>query len=241
MEEGLSKRRPTWARALFAVAAYAFLLSMSISLIIGGLRSRSDSLPVPGGVETTGTVVRVVSQTFRGTTYRAVIRFVDGAGVAHTFTGESGEQQPRVGAAAEVSYDPVHPAVAHDLTFNHTSWRWPFYTGIGTSAMTVGMSAFLGVVLVRGSRRRKAALSAPDASAQPVITEPLSTASSFGLNRSDRIRLLALWVDLPIIWAILVVAGIPVAAPIAMTVVVVLLSVAILAKARNRRPDDTPH
>lgn len=74
--------------------------------------------------------------------YRAVIRFIDHEGREHTFTDGSGGQRPSVGELTQVSYDPAHPEVARDLTFNRESWRWSFWTGvlgIGVGLLTAGV------------------------------------------------------------------------------------------------------
>lgn len=144
----------------FSGVVILFLLGMSIWLVTGGLHDRTLTEPVPGGVETTGTVVRVITHEGRGTTYRAVLRFTDRDGTVHHFTGNSGDERPEVGETGSVSYDPRRPEAAHDLTFNHTAWKWPFWTGIVTTSFTAFTALGVGVVAFKFLRRRGADVTA---------------------------------------------------------------------------------
>lgn len=226
--ERQKKEPPRWAAYLFGAAVFVFLLGLSTWLTVGALHSRADSRPIAGGVEVTGKVVDVDRTS--DSTYSAVIEFTDSAGRRYAFTGPSGEQEPGIGEPARVSYDPHDPSRAHDLTFNHASWKWPFWTGVSSIATTL-LFALLAVAVVL--RQRARAGSTEPATAE---TTPLpQTHTDQRLSRAELGRLIGLWVPAVGIWIAWPFVDLPVATPIAMTTVAVVLTAAILLIVRRRK------
>lgn len=219
------KQPPAWLVNTIVLVTLVAMVGLSTWAIVGGLQSRAKSEPVPGGVITTGTVVDVVTHHDKGTTYRAVIRFTDRDGRTHTFQGQEGDQQPEAGQRCRVSYDPARPLGAHDLTFNHSSWRWPFWTGIFGASLSLVTTVGTALVLLR--RRRDAR-----AVAVPSRPAPAPLAHATG-------RLVGMALGLAIVWPVALLSGWSVAAPIGITIVALLGLAVTWSRARRERGNAT--
>ena len=68
-----------------AWASHLAVVGMSVSLLVGGLHTRSLLRPVPGGVRANGTVVDVYVHRYKGVVYAPIVAFTDSAGQVHTF------------------------------------------------------------------------------------------------------------------------------------------------------------
>ncbi|HET6165945.1 MAG TPA: DUF3592 domain-containing protein [Marmoricola sp.] len=228
-ESAPTKGLPRWVVYVIAALTFAFVLGMSTWLLVGALHDRDDSQPIAGGVEVTGRVVDVDATS--GRTWRAVIEFADRAGRKHTVTGPSGNERPEVGEPARVSYDPADPSRAHDLTFNHASWKWPFWTGIFCVAVAMLGAVTCGVVVVRQRRQPPADLAAPS------LAPPLPTHSGTGLTRDQKGRLIGLWLPAAGFWIAAPFDGLGLATPIVVTAADAVMTILILQVARRRNAD----
>jgi hypothetical protein len=126
-----------------------FAVSMWATVV--GLHTRSLERPVSGGIATTGTVIgyRVVQEWEDD--YRPVVAFTDADGQRIVFSAPALRTPPTVGRVVSVSYDPRHPATAHDLS-DTALWREQFYVGL------FGLAVCMSMILVIGrlsARRRR--------------------------------------------------------------------------------------
>ncbi len=139
-----------------AVAGFAFLAvaGMSVALVAGGLHTRSLLRPVPGGVQVNGKVVDVYVHRGKGVVYAPIVAFADSAGRSHTFRAPTSSERPTIGASALVSYDPLDPADAHDLSDSARSWKLPFYTGAILLTIVLIESLAVATFVVRRRARR---------------------------------------------------------------------------------------
>lgn len=158
---GRPRRKPATRRqralaGVVAGLASLAVVAMSVALVVGGLRTRSLLRPVPGGVPATGTVVDVYVHRYKGVVYAPIVTFTDSAGRSHTFRAPASSERPLIGAAARVSYDPMDPADAHDLSDSSRSWELPFYTGVILLSFALVESIAIGVLVVRRRRHRRA-------------------------------------------------------------------------------------
>jgi len=206
-------------------------LGVSILLVAGGLHGRALSEPVPDGLQTTGTVVDVLSHSDKGTTYRAVLRFTDLHGQTHTFKGREGDEEPEIGEHGRVSYNPGRPGEAHDLRFNHGSWRWPFWTGIFTGTVSLFGLASIVYLLKRPSGHtegRDPTTQLPDGSLP--LTQVIERSR---LSPVQKGRLIGLWMFPPVAWVVFPWAGLSLLAPIAFTTAAVLGTIVVISKGRR--------
>jgi hypothetical protein len=129
---------------------------MSVPLVVGALHTRSLLRPVPGGVLVTGRVVDVHVQQFRSVVYAPIVAFTDSAGRVHTFRAPTSSDQPTIGAAALVSYNPANPDEAHDLSDSSRSWQTPFFTGTIVLTFVLVEGLAVGAFVLHRRRRRRA-------------------------------------------------------------------------------------
>ena len=149
-------RRQRVVAGVFAGLFSLIVVGMSVSLVVGGLHTRSLLRPVPGGVQATGTVVDVYAHQYRGVVYAPIVAFTDSAGRRHTFRAPTSSDQPTIGAPALVSYNPANPAEAHDLSDSSGSWKMPFYTGAILLTFVSIEGVAVGVFVMHRQRRRRA-------------------------------------------------------------------------------------
>ena len=147
-------RRQRVVTGVFAGLGFLAVVGMSVSLLVGGLHTRSLLRPVPGGVRANGTVVDVYVHRYKGVVYAPIVAFTDSAGQVHTFRAPTSSDRPTIGASALVSYNPMNPAEAHDLSDSSRSWRTPFYTGAILLTFVSVESLAVGAFVVHRRRRR---------------------------------------------------------------------------------------
>ncbi len=143
--------------------AWAISAAVPVVILIVGIVAvhqvrHEESLlqPVPGGIETNGTLINAHEACDRGDcTYQPEIRFSDREGLEYSFLAPYEDADPRVGSTVRVSYDPSAPALAHDLSEN-SSWSFEMVTAVAT--ICLGVMAILGVgttLLVTWRRRTR--------------------------------------------------------------------------------------
>jgi hypothetical protein len=115
--------------------------------------------PIRGGVETSGSIVKVKTYFTRNNTefYEPVIRFTDRAGQPVTFTAPDSQSFVFQGEPVTVSYNPRHPQTAHDLSDSKGSWKENLEVGITLWVLWL----VLGFFILRGllAKRRSAEVS----------------------------------------------------------------------------------
>jgi hypothetical protein len=117
---------------------------------------RSLLEPIPGGIQASGTVVGSQQSCNRGCAYTAVIRYTDRRGGVHTFTVPYQSDEPIIGSAVTVSYDPAAPADAHDISRSPSTYDLQLGTFIILTALG-GLTALgAGTVAVVAVARRRA-------------------------------------------------------------------------------------
>lgn len=159
---GSDRHPPTWLVLLNLPVVSVVVVVLMVSLVRAGLESKRESSPVPGGIETTGTVLSVREDdgsNSKSAIYSARIRFTDENGTVHTFTKNAGGEEPDPGSKVRVSYDPRDPSVARDLTTNADIWKYQLLPAAVLGPLVVVVDVVLVVAFVR--RRRKRADEAP--------------------------------------------------------------------------------
>lgn len=151
-----ASRRQRVVAGVVACLAFFAVVGMSVSLVVGGLHTRSLLRPVPGGVLVTGRVVDVYVHQYKSVVYAPIVAFTDSAGRVHTFRAPTSSDRPTVGAAALVSYNPANPDEAHDLSDSSRSWRVPFYTGAILLTFVLVESLAVGAFVLHRRRRPRA-------------------------------------------------------------------------------------
>lgn len=152
-------RRSTVSPARRRLALVLVLLvgfGVGAVLLVTGLAERSSTLPIAGGIRVEGTVVSVQSSCSRSCSYRPVIRYMVGP-ASHIFVGAYHGSDPAIGSRELVSYNPAHPATAHDLGGYSTNWMASIVVGC---VLLAGASTLVILVGIRGARRRQAQISA---------------------------------------------------------------------------------
>ena len=134
------------------------LLGGGAALIVRGLHEHSAGQPIPGGVTTTGTVVSVQQYCTKGCTYQPTISYVVD-GHTYQFAGVTRNGDPAVGSSDKISYDPLDPAVAHDLGGGSAR----YITDVVMGGVCTLISLLLGWVIATTPRRlrRRAAQAGP--------------------------------------------------------------------------------
>lgn len=122
--------------------------AVSVWATVIGLHTRSLERPVSGGIATTGTVIghRVVREWEDD--YRPVVAFTDAESQRIVFSAPALRMPPTVGRVVSVSYDPRHPATAHDLS-DTALWREQFYVGLFGLAVCISMILVIGWLSAR--------------------------------------------------------------------------------------------
>lgn len=138
------------ARLVLAGVSSLFLTGLAVWMLVGALDVRASSLPVPGGVTTTGKVVDV---EVHDESYEAAVEFSDRDGSRFVIRSVRGQDRPEIGTAVTVSYDPDRPELGHDITTNHDTWKWPFGTALIAGFVAL-VSAAIPVVQVRRGKLR---------------------------------------------------------------------------------------
>ena len=112
-------RASGWVAIVFGVLSPLFFV-----FAVHGYRAVQ---PIPGGVTTTGTVVRVTGSSKET---RAIISFTTRTGEELTFTGP-GESTTAIksGQTVRVSYDPANPADARDMSAGGEAWIFSLILG----------------------------------------------------------------------------------------------------------------
>jgi Protein of unknown function (DUF3592) len=129
------------------------MVGLCIWVVTLGLGVRSQVEPVAGWRLTSGWIAKSqVVQTDRGEVYHPVVAF-QAQNRLITFTAPTTTSPPRIGARAEVSYDPQDPARAHDLSMG-SAWELEFYGGLGGAAISVGMAVVFCCLTVTRFRRQ---------------------------------------------------------------------------------------
>src|ERR1700722_2624032 len=147
--EGAAKSPPsTWRLALFAVIVLLAYIGAAL-LLAAGLHTRSLGLPVAGGVRTSGVVVNESVSHEKSYAYRPVIEFVDIRGQRIEFAGAWRSSRAGVGNPVSVSYNPSHPADAHDLAANST-WLFQFGAGLVSLFVALGCTRLIWQVRRHG-------------------------------------------------------------------------------------------
>ena len=148
---GLSGRPvPRWAVHL----RFAVFMSIGVALLIGGLGRHDAAQPIAGGRTATGTVTSVSTGQDCGrhgcsTYWVPEIQFTAANGRTVTFAGPESGNPIDAGDQVRVSYDPVNPAVARDISAGPgDSWM---LIGFGALAILAGAVSFLlGFTRFRG-------------------------------------------------------------------------------------------
>ena len=151
----LATRRQRMVAGVVAGIGFVGIVGMSVALVDGGLHTRSLLRPVPNGVQATGTVVDVYVHRYKGVVYAPIVMFTDTAGRRHTFRAPTSSEPPTIGGSALVSFDPLNPADAHDLSDNSASWKMPFYTGAILLTFVSLEGLVLGGFVLRRRRSRQ--------------------------------------------------------------------------------------
>ncbi len=118
------------------------LVLVGTGFVIGGLAMWKDQQPIPGGVITTGRIVRIAervdedNQTFRF----PVIQYTDRFERVHTFEGLYSGFGGTVGHEVRVRYDPDDPARAQWVDQpGRGLWIAFFGVGVATWLVAVGI------------------------------------------------------------------------------------------------------
>ena len=138
-----------------------YFLVLGISGLSSVQHSQDLLRPIPGGVETIGTVAGSHNCGGDCNTYQPVITFSDQSGRLHQFTAPYQDNFPAPGSYVRVSYDRQAPAVAHDISVSPSTWDLELGTAI--FAIVVGglciavLLAVYAMLLARSLRRRRTA------------------------------------------------------------------------------------
>jgi hypothetical protein len=161
-----NQKRVAYAGLILAAAVPFAILAGGVWGLLTVEHTRGQLLPVPGGIQTTGTVVGVQSYCNAGCTYEPAIEYTDLRGRAHRFTAPYQSEYPAAGSKVKVSYSPLDPAGAHDISVSPSSWDLPLGTAIfaivlgGLSGPGAGGVVVTIAVRRRAQRQAKSALPA---------------------------------------------------------------------------------
>jgi hypothetical protein len=156
-------RLPRWAVYVIVglmSCAPVYFLALGVTGVSSVLHTQDLLRPVPGGLETIGTIVGSRECGGDCNTYQPVIRFSDQRGRLHTFTAPYQDNFPATGSHVRVSYDPRATVVAHDISVSPSTWDLELGTAIFAIVVGgLGIAVLLTVdamLLARSLRRRKA-------------------------------------------------------------------------------------
>jgi hypothetical protein len=154
-------RKPSRGLLLAILMVLALvLLGFGISGLLSVEHSMTLLKPVPGGRQTTGTIVSSSESCDRGCDYQPTIEYRDLSGQAYRFTAPDQNQKPAVGSKVKVSYDPRLPADAHDISVSPSTWDSPrdamIFAIASGGAGVVGVGGLLGVRLALRRARERA-------------------------------------------------------------------------------------
>ena len=101
----------------------------------------------PGGRQTTGTIVSVSTYCVKQCGYQATVRYTDLRGQVHMFAAPHQTEDPAIGSAVTVSYDPRVPGDAHDISIDSSNWETALSAQIFIATLG-GLFLFGAVILV---------------------------------------------------------------------------------------------
>jgi hypothetical protein len=131
------------------------LVALCIWVTVLGLGIRDRVEPVRGWPQAAGWVAGF--HTYQGDSgpyYRPVIAFRADNRVIRFDAPTTTTEPPVVGSRALVSYDPLNPADAHDLSMGSGAWELPFYGGIIFLVVVLALGFFFTRQILRVRRRR---------------------------------------------------------------------------------------
>jgi hypothetical protein len=149
------RQRTALAGLVAVFVGFLVVISVCIWGIAIGLGIKDKVEPVSGWPQTAGWVAsfRTYQEGDQGPSYRAVIAFREHNKVVTFDAPITTQEPPLVGSRALVSYDPLNPANAHDLSIG-SSWEFPFYAGILFLILALFAILLLARFVLRARRRR---------------------------------------------------------------------------------------
>ena len=139
-----TQTREPYRRGAFAVVIFVFALGLVVTAMIylaAGWHEKVNAEPITGGQFTQGIVVSSHRELGVPGTFVGSVRYQVGSRTYHLTTPPA-HQRLKAGSALRISYNPLRPWQARDLSQDSGSWKSLVKVGVGALAGALICIAF---------------------------------------------------------------------------------------------------